>query len=912
MVKKELQSYWETTKKYIYKYSQLLLRPGLIILVFMLVNSIFLFSRVVEQKTTWLTSIEKEEGSEIIFSHWQSTPFESGQIFEGQFRASLDNLGAISIRFYNFDRINSDQVIFRFKEKNSQEWIIQRTYTTDQFQPHELFPFGFSPIPNSKDKWYQFELESVEASEKNAVTFSDQSFPIELTYQFPLDTIVLSQIDSLADIASRRVSRFLEKNGQDLIRLNIICILVSAISYLLIKHIELTLSFPLFVFIKKKIFKKNAKAFHLIYKYTERFLLSDFELTKPAYTFFILWFFFLAFFVRFTYYFQPEHVAESMYFSSGGSGDYDIMFRFSSLLARDSNQSIVFWSWANDYVFLTRIIATFFRWFGIINGFFATTFFSIIVSSFVCISPFLTAQVTLKKNWFLAGMVGSLFLITNSLSIFLATGRLVDTFTSFLNFLFLYGVIRAYQTKSKSWLVLAGIFGFVDGLNRGIMFLSDFGAISLLSVILFFSQLSLKDIKKGLAQQINLSIIFHSFLPTLVFLTMYFIWLGTFFFFFHEHWWFSIFRLFHISTSHAIVSTAERFKLPLISKMQTLFELTLYQLVSILHIHWKVFVFGILLTILSSKQHKTRTISIILLFSSTLTLVIMNHFYILQSIDHSVFPVNYLVGIGTDELLHIAVVALFLLVSLVFFSLEITPIVLVFVPYVLLVMISFNQSFGERHFLQLVVIFSSLLGIIFQSIINNFRKIRNIVMIVGVLGLSLFSVHLVVSTLGQFEHAYDVFELNSLYYQAIDRQIDSNAILLIGGQQENIPQIYHQANRSVIANMFMEPLFFPKNEKLFPLKIKKNATLYSEFQFSQSYTLNEKSITPTLQELLADHDSNHIPVYVLDTGEKSVRMALSSSETMYPFFPPERFMLQTVSLDGNPRKIYQLVPKYYE
>lgn len=99
-----------------------------------------------------------------------------GDIAKGKFTSQYPKLGTISVRFSNHDRINSDRIEFRLKEKSSKDWYYRATINTDQFQKGELFPFGFPPIENSVGKKYVFEIESISGTSDDSVSV-DPVFP---------------------------------------------------------------------------------------------------------------------------------------------------------------------------------------------------------------------------------------------------------------------------------------------------------------------------------------------------------------------------------------------------------------------------------------------------------------------------------------------------------------------------------------------------------------------------------------------------------------------------------------------------------------------------------------------------------------------------------------------------------------
>jgi hypothetical protein len=127
-----------------------------------------------------------------------------GEIITGEFEAREDNLGIVAVRFNTFLRINDDIVRFRIKEKGSNKWYYENDYTTPQFQPDDLFTFGFPIISNSEGKTFQFEVESRQGEPENAVALSPIE-PVFITkYQYSKAEI-LSNRDYLLTFAQRKI-----------------------------------------------------------------------------------------------------------------------------------------------------------------------------------------------------------------------------------------------------------------------------------------------------------------------------------------------------------------------------------------------------------------------------------------------------------------------------------------------------------------------------------------------------------------------------------------------------------------------------------------------------------------------------------------------------------------------------------
>ena len=108
-----------------------------------------------------------------------------GEKLQGSFIATNDFLGQVSIRFYNFQRINPDSVVFRIKEEGTKDWYYESAYTTGQFQPNMLFPFGFPVISNSKAKTYIFEVESLDGKPEHSIGISSVEPLGAVLYQYP-------------------------------------------------------------------------------------------------------------------------------------------------------------------------------------------------------------------------------------------------------------------------------------------------------------------------------------------------------------------------------------------------------------------------------------------------------------------------------------------------------------------------------------------------------------------------------------------------------------------------------------------------------------------------------------------------------------------------------------------------------
>jgi len=128
------------------------------------------------------------------FRKFQTTELLAKQKIGATFQAKENNLGIVSVRFYNFQRISKDKVIFRIKEKNQKSWFYENTYKVDQFQPDQLFTFGFPVIPDSQGKIYYFEVESTRGRRGDAVALSEVYPPFVSQYQFPKEVLLADKV----------------------------------------------------------------------------------------------------------------------------------------------------------------------------------------------------------------------------------------------------------------------------------------------------------------------------------------------------------------------------------------------------------------------------------------------------------------------------------------------------------------------------------------------------------------------------------------------------------------------------------------------------------------------------------------------------------------------------------------------
>jgi len=96
-----------------------------------------------------------------------------GNTIKGEFKSTYPNLGIVAVRFNNRYRDSDDTLSFRIKEVGESAWYYESKYSSNQFLPEELFPFGFPKITNSLNKNYLFEIESLSGASGSSIYIGD-------------------------------------------------------------------------------------------------------------------------------------------------------------------------------------------------------------------------------------------------------------------------------------------------------------------------------------------------------------------------------------------------------------------------------------------------------------------------------------------------------------------------------------------------------------------------------------------------------------------------------------------------------------------------------------------------------------------------------------------------------------------
>jgi hypothetical protein len=118
-------------------------------------------------------TIISDKKPELTYLNYIKDGMMSGDKSVFKFKASEDNLGIVALRIDTFNRINSDQLIFRIKKEDQQGWQYENTYFADQFVNEDLFLFGFPIYTDSKEEIFIIEIESLLGEKENSFAISE-------------------------------------------------------------------------------------------------------------------------------------------------------------------------------------------------------------------------------------------------------------------------------------------------------------------------------------------------------------------------------------------------------------------------------------------------------------------------------------------------------------------------------------------------------------------------------------------------------------------------------------------------------------------------------------------------------------------------------------------------------------------
>ncbi|HVZ66632.1 MAG TPA: hypothetical protein VG917_00025 [Patescibacteria group bacterium] len=134
-----------------------------------------------------------------------------GKTINGQFRAQDNYLGIVILRFNQFvktDYDSEDVLLFKIREKGSKSWQFENTYKSGLLENNLLFPFGFPVFDQSRGKIYQFQIESLNGNNKNAVSIDKNNLTFLTGYKYPRSQILSSKKNTIEFFERKIITSF--------------------------------------------------------------------------------------------------------------------------------------------------------------------------------------------------------------------------------------------------------------------------------------------------------------------------------------------------------------------------------------------------------------------------------------------------------------------------------------------------------------------------------------------------------------------------------------------------------------------------------------------------------------------------------------------------------------------------------
>ncbi|MEK7517091.1 MAG: hypothetical protein AAB583_00945, partial [Patescibacteria group bacterium] len=502
----------------------------LVALHFSFISYPYFFSKINEFDSFGFLSLVEERSVNIqkTFSQERSTDQFDNHLLKGEkvkarIRATENNFGILLFRFAKLSSIVSDTVIFRIKREGEGKWYYENTYKADQFQPDQYFSFGFPSIANSKNKTYVFEIESQEGTYKNGVGVSLDEPQVALVYKYARDDLL--NLDTLSSFIFKK-SIYVVRSVNFLQNWQLFFTFVLSIFFVLliqkkkIKFSSIVISLPKLKETKTRIFKAiteritylSKKSIHW-FTFTNFYLLFVNTNTKKRLTIGLL-----IFLLALTYRFSSSLVNQQLLFYAGlgGQGDYDQFIRAATCALRSFCPAIL----GQNFLFESSILGLFYEIFGFTGGLKAYLYLMIILSSIVAPLPYVLLS---RKNWItIGGAIGSFFLATSDFLTEVALNFPPDNSSLFTFSIFFIVYFLTLHIGTIRWLLLFGLVGTIDGLNKALFLINDLVAFLLFIPIFLFEKA--KRINNFPSIKLNSGILVYSAFPLLIFLVIYFAW----------------------------------------------------------------------------------------------------------------------------------------------------------------------------------------------------------------------------------------------------------------------------------------------------------------------------------------------------------------------------------------------------
>ncbi len=175
-----------------------------ILLAFWFVGSLVFNNQVSFSVLTHLQDISAIQSSTDSFLY-------KSQKIKGQFTASEDHVGLVILGFEQFvkpEYASEDVLVFRIREFGSTGWLHEYTVRSGALERQLQYPFGFPVIGDSDGKRYEFEIESLNGNEQNAIRLDRRSPLFMVGYQFQKSDLMANTNTLIHFLFAKIVSSF--------------------------------------------------------------------------------------------------------------------------------------------------------------------------------------------------------------------------------------------------------------------------------------------------------------------------------------------------------------------------------------------------------------------------------------------------------------------------------------------------------------------------------------------------------------------------------------------------------------------------------------------------------------------------------------------------------------------------------
>ncbi len=506
-------------------FKQFIIPLFLVLGYLILVSYPYFFSKINLYNSLGALSLVEEKSEHIKKTGKASNHLLTGEKITEEIKSSENNFGVLLVRFLQLSPKVTDRVIFRIKEVGEKKWYYENTYNANQFQPNQYFTFGFPVITDSKNKIYVFEVMSLAGTDKNGISLSPKKPQVALVYKLTKKNLMSVNVFSL----------ILKKFTYVFNNVNIWQhwpILISAFFIYFMKKGEIMFTLQAGKQAKKK--RGQLENSTIMRKLTNQFIATQFyavflNTTMKKRLALGLLLFLLAFLYRFSATLvdqlglYPFYTSlgngvgvNSFYALLGNGGDYDQFIRAATCAVRNFCPAIL----GQNFLIESSILGIFYEIFGFVGGLKAYLYLMIILSSIVATLPYVLLS---RKNFFtIGGIIGSLFLATSDYLTHMAINLPPDNLSVFFFSMFYIVYLLTMNYGTIRWLLLFGLMGTIDGLNKLLLLMNDL-AVFILFIPIFLLEKAKKRTKFPFVT-VNPKLIFYSILPFLIFLVMYSIW----------------------------------------------------------------------------------------------------------------------------------------------------------------------------------------------------------------------------------------------------------------------------------------------------------------------------------------------------------------------------------------------------